>query len=148
MQEDTLLVESLAVVDIDPSLALFRPSCSYPSMPVRVEMGFESWAFHWTPHSPASLKNTPTCTRTLPTSQLLLKGSLSTFRPRLHLTTTSRMGSSSHAARIHRTLWTTFSLLPHVGWWTEWAIDWYRDSDNLEKEDKWRKGSACFASRI
>jgi hypothetical protein len=37
-------VESVAVVDIDAGLALFRPSCNGLAMPVRIEMGFESRA--------------------------------------------------------------------------------------------------------
>jgi hypothetical protein len=40
--ESQRLVETLLVVEIDPSLALFRPTCTHSPMPARVEMGVES----------------------------------------------------------------------------------------------------------
>lgn len=36
------LVETMLVVDIDPSLTLFRPNCKNGPMPARVEMGLQS----------------------------------------------------------------------------------------------------------
>jgi len=42
LKEEQHLVSSIAVIDIDPALALYRPSCNSPAMPVRIEMGFES----------------------------------------------------------------------------------------------------------
>lgn len=36
------LIEAVVVVDIDPTLTLFKPSCIHLPMPVRIEMGFES----------------------------------------------------------------------------------------------------------
>lgn len=40
--ENERIVETILVVDIDPSLSLFRPTCTFLPMPVRVEMGLKS----------------------------------------------------------------------------------------------------------
>lgn len=48
-ETDEKIVESLVVIDIDPSLELFKPSCKHLTMPVRIEMGFKSWITHRTP---------------------------------------------------------------------------------------------------
>lgn len=44
MEQETeqKLIESVVVVEIDPTLTLFKPSCIHLPMPVRIEMGFES----------------------------------------------------------------------------------------------------------
>jgi len=44
--ENERIVETLLVVDIDPSLTLFKPTCTFGPMPVRVEMGLKSWTPH------------------------------------------------------------------------------------------------------
>lgn len=41
-EREERLIESVVVIDIDPALALFRPSCTALPMPGRIEMGFES----------------------------------------------------------------------------------------------------------
>ena len=40
--ESERIVETILVIDIDPSLSLFKPTCKYPPMPARIEMGHQS----------------------------------------------------------------------------------------------------------
>ena len=46
LEKDNLsrLVESVAVIDIDPCLNLFRPNCTLIGMAGRIEMAYESRA--------------------------------------------------------------------------------------------------------
>ena len=36
------VVEAMLVIDIDPSLSLFKPNCTFEPIPARVEMGLQS----------------------------------------------------------------------------------------------------------
>ena len=46
------MIESFAVVDIDPQLALHKPSCKRVSILVRIKMDFESIITHRTSQRP------------------------------------------------------------------------------------------------
>ena len=70
--EQWQLIESIAVIDIDTSLTLYKPSCNYKSMPVRIEMGFESRIVYLNAQGEqAQLQNYTPHPGTLPANQLL-----------------------------------------------------------------------------
>ena len=68
------LVENILVIDIDPSLTLFKPNCKYASIPARVEMDLQSRTHLLTPQrqqiQPQNHTHHP---RNLPTSRILRK---------------------------------------------------------------------------
>jgi len=67
-------VESIAVIDIDPSLGFFKPNCILITMPVRIEMGFESRVtFLNAQRSEIQLQNNHTHARPIFTDWLLWK---------------------------------------------------------------------------
>ena len=68
------IVETILVVDIDPSLTLFKPTCTFLSMPVRVEMGLKSRTHLLTSQgTQIKFKDHPSRTRPSTSDWLLLK---------------------------------------------------------------------------
>lgn len=138
--ESERIVETILVIDIDPSLSLFKPTCKYPPMPARIEMGFQSWTSRITSQGfQNKCQNTSPCTWHLSPGHLLLEEQASHLRYWISSWAFTLVDRPQRSSKCQWSSRGNFSVLQS---WLDtdfWATHWHWDANNREEEDEWRE---------